>query len=554
MPKCTSPTTQGARSKVSFSRDPQTGFSGLSRQKISMATQDHRHGSNQRTLCTTVPPSAEQITRVPLSQPLPCFPKPLYAVPSAQDHATEVTTFDNGLRVASQNKFGQFCTVGVVIDSGSRYEAPYPSGVSHFLEKLAFNSTQEFENRDAVLQELEKQGGICDCQGSRDTMIYAASADARGLGPVVRLLGDVVLRPLFREDEVERTRQAIHFELEDIDSKPDQEQLLFEMIHAAAYGSNTLGLPKLCPRENVAVIERQVLYTYLSHHFTPSRMVVAGVGVDHDTLVEAVHRYFVERVPIWQENPELILDPKLEPDTSIAQYTGGVVKVEKDLSDVSPGQTPIPELAHFVLGLESCSHQDPDFIGFCVLNMIMGGGGSFSAGGPGKGMYTRLYTNVLNRYHWMYNATAYNHAYGDSGLFCIHASADPSQLRDVVNVIVREFSGMSGKVTHMELERAKTQLQSMLLMNLEARPVMFEDIGRQVLASGHRKDADYYISEISKIKADDIERVVQRMLRSRASVAALGNLQRLPVLEDIEAGLLSKHGVLPSRRFSLFGR
>lgn len=106
----------------------------------------------------------------------------------------------------------------------------------------------------------------------------------------------------------------------------------------------------------------------------------------------------------------------------------------------------------------------------------------------------------------------------------------------------------------MELERAKTQLQSMLLMNLEARPVMFEDIGRQVLASGHRRDADYYISEISKIKADDIERVVQRMLRARASVAALGNLRGLPALEDIEAGLLSKDGALPPRRFSLFGR
>lgn len=29
--------------------------------------------------------------------------------------------------------------------------------------------------------------------------------------------------------------------------------------------------------------------------------------------------------------------------------------------------------------------------------MMMGGGGSFSAGGPGKGMFTRLYLNVLNR-------------------------------------------------------------------------------------------------------------------------------------------------------------
>ncbi|KAM7303595.1 putative mitochondrial processing peptidase alpha subunit [Ixodes scapularis] len=166
---------------------------------------------------------------------------------------------------------------------------------------------------------------------------------------------------------------------------------------SAAYTDNTLGLPKLCPRENLGVVNREVLYTFLSHHYVPQRMVVAGVGVEHGPLVEMVHRHFVEKAPLWKENPELILDNKMEPDNSIAQYTGGIVKVPKDLSKVSPGQTPIPDLAHFVLGLESCSHQDPDFIAFCVLNMIMGGGGSFSAGGPGKGMYTRLYTNVLNR-------------------------------------------------------------------------------------------------------------------------------------------------------------
>lgn len=45
----------------------------------------------------------------------------------------------------------------------------------------------------------------------------------------------------------------------------------------------------------------------------------------------------------------------------------------------------------------SRSLQEEDFIPFAVLNMMMGGGGSFSAGGPGKGMFSRLYLNVLNR-------------------------------------------------------------------------------------------------------------------------------------------------------------
>ena len=38
--------------------------------------------------------------------------------------------------------------------------------------------------------------------------------------------------------------------------KPDQEPLLIEAIHAAAYNSNTLGLPKMCPEENIESIQQ----------------------------------------------------------------------------------------------------------------------------------------------------------------------------------------------------------------------------------------------------------------------------------------------------------
>lgn len=33
------------------------------------------------------------------------------------------------------------------------------------------------------------------------------------------------------------------------------------------------------------------------------------------------------------------------------------------------------------------------------------------------------------RHHWMYNATSYHHSYEDTGLLCVHASADPRQVR-----------------------------------------------------------------------------------------------------------------------------
>lgn len=39
----------------------------------------------------------------------------------------------------------------------------------------------------------------------------------------------------------------------------------------------------------------------------------------------------------------------------------------------------------------------------------------------------------------------------------------------------------------------------MLLMNLESRPVVFEDIGRQVLATGFRRRPEYFIEQIGEL-------------------------------------------------------
>jgi len=416
------------------------------------------------------------------------------------------------------------------------------------MEKLAYSSTAEFSNRDAILQRLERHGGICDCQGSRDTMIYAMSAHTNGLSDVVELLSEVVLQPVISEQEVAESRAVINFELDSLDMRPHPEPVLVEMIHAAAYRDNTLGLPKICPRESVNVIDRKVLMTYLSNFHTPERMVLAGVGVDHDSLVNLASEYFL-RAPVWsRDDCAGFVDKSKGRDLSPAVYTGGKIEITKDLSDVSLGPTPMPELAHLVVGVESCSHKDPDFVPFCVLNMLLGGGGSFSAGGPGKGMYSRLFLNVLNRFHWIHNATAYNHSYSDTGLFCIHASAHPAKLRELAEVITRELVHTQNGVSESELSRAKTQLKSMLMMNLEARPVMFEDVGRQVLANNVRQQPQYYCDKIDKITDKDIDRVARRMLTSRPSVAALGNLATMPGYDEICSALNGKS----TKRFSLF--
>lgn len=60
---------------------------------------------------------------------------------------------------------------------------------------------------------------------------------------------------------------------------------------------------------------------YLSSHHTPERMVVAGVGVDHDEFVRSAEKHFVQDKPIWAESSGNKRKPAVT-DESVSQYTG----------------------------------------------------------------------------------------------------------------------------------------------------------------------------------------------------------------------------------------
>lgn len=57
-------------------------------------------------------------------------------------------------------------------------------------------------------------------------------------------------------------------------------------------------------------------------------MVIAGVGIEHQRLVDAANKYFVEKKPIWETDRHLVsINKNLSVDDSVAQYTGGLVQV-----------------------------------------------------------------------------------------------------------------------------------------------------------------------------------------------------------------------------------
>lgn len=111
----------------------------------------------QTFICTASTASATQINPgltdapkrprgVPLDVPLPGLPDQSFSSVEGVSYETKVSKLDNGFRVASQCRPGRYCTIGVAIKSGARFEKPFVRGVSHVAEKLGFLVNFEVHN------------------------------------------------------------------------------------------------------------------------------------------------------------------------------------------------------------------------------------------------------------------------------------------------------------------------------------------------------------------------------------------------------------------------
>ena len=110
--------------------------------------------------------------------PAPTHPRP--------GPTTQVTTLDNGLRVASEaHPHAETATVGVWIDAGSRYESAADNGAAHFLEHMAFKGTAGRDAR-ALETEVENMGGHLNAYTSREHTVYYAKVRHAAEPPRVR--------------------------------------------------------------------------------------------------------------------------------------------------------------------------------------------------------------------------------------------------------------------------------------------------------------------------------------------------------------------------------
>ncbi|KAH0928035.1 hypothetical protein HID58_020291 [Brassica napus] len=409
---------------------------------------------------------------------------------------TRVTTLPNGLRVATEsNLSAKTATVGVWIDAGSRFESDETNGTAHFLEHMIFKGTERRTVR-ALEEEIEDIGGHLNAYTSREQTTYYAKVMDSDVNQALDVLADILQNSKFEEQRINRERDVILREMQEVEGQTDE--VVLDHLHATAFQYTPLGRTILGPAQNIKSITRNDLQNYIKTHYTASRMVIAAAGaVKHEEVVEQVKKLFNKLSSDPTTTTQLVAK---EP----ASFTGSEVRM---IDDDLP-------LAQFAVAFEGASWTDPDSVALMVMQTMLGSWNKNVGGGKhmGSALTQRVAVNEIAE-----SIMAFNTNYKDTGLFGVYAVAKADCLDDLSYAIMHEVTKLAFRVSDDDVTRARNQLKSSLLLHMDGTSPVAEDIGRQLLTYGRRIPTAELFARIDAVDASTVKRVANKYIYDKVS-------------------------------------
>ncbi|CAJ0757077.1 6615_t:CDS:2 [Entrophospora sp. SA101] len=410
-------------------------------------------------------------------------------ISSIKQQSTRTTVLPSGLTIATESiPYTQTATVGVWIDAGSRAESSKNNGAAHFLEHMAFKGTN-LRSQNQLELSIENIGAHLNAYTSREQTVYYAKTFQKDAHVAVEILSDILQNSTLDEGAIERERDVILREQEEVDKQFDE--------------------------------VKDDLANYIKNNYTTDRMVLVGTGgIDHDELVKLAEKHF-SSLP---SSPSPL--PLGSGHGEKPSFVGSEVRIRND--ELSQ--------AHIALAVESVGWNSPDYYTMLVTQAIIGTWDrSF---GSAAHTSSRL-SHIIHKHQLANSFQSFNTSYSDTGLFGIYLiSENVKQLDDLIHFTCKEFWRLYTSITEVEVERAKQQLKSSLLLNLDGTTAVAEDIGRQMVTTGKRLTPKELETIISKITVDDIRRVAGEYLWDKdVAVVGLGPVECLPDYNRVRSAM-----------------
>ncbi len=372
-------------------------------------------------------------------------------------------------------------SVAVYLPGGRLDETEQNCGITNFVLHSSLKGT---ENRtaDELSYEMESLGSSIQVEAAADLFGYSMNVLSRDLDAGLTLLSDVILRPTFREREIDKERETILAGLQRL--RDDMFRYPIELFYRALFGLHPYGLPRNGSSESISSLSRDQLLEWYSQVFAWRKMVVAIVGdVERQHAIDLALKHF-----LVSSDAEEISRAQIFP---VVPERG----VREQLESRDRRQTGV------VIGFNGVSIKDHRFFPMEVLRNVL------------SGMGGRLFLSLRETLPLVYTVACFNISLLRGGAFFTYVATSPENEERALQRLLREFSKIKETLaTEEEIRTAKIYSQGSFAMSLQTNLAVAYTHLYHLLAGRGIEAISQYPKRIAEVTAQDVKEAARELL------------------------------------------
>jgi zinc protease len=446
-------------------------------------------------------------------------PRPLPARPVSFP-PYELRKLANGMQVVlvSQNE-QPVVSVRMIVRAGAAHDPKGKHGLA-MLTATLLDQGAGTKSAEQIAETIDFVGGVLGTGAGTDLSFINAIVMKDSYDVALDLMADVVQRPTFAAEEIERQRQqavsALKVAAEDPESVADR------VIDRLIYGFHPYGMPGAGTAESLTSLTRADFVDFHKKYFVPNNALLAVVGdISPAEAMAGLEKHF----GAWKPGDVPALSVTEPPDA-----TRRVIVIDKKdavQTEIRVGHIAIPR-----------KHNDFDAIDQAVK--ILGGEGA-----------NRLQQVLRSQKQLTYGASADLDTYKWTGAVIAETDTQTANTADALRVVIDEFTRLQReRVSDGELEGAQDYMVGHFPLTIEVPDAIATQVLNQLFYELPVDELPKYRERVLRVTPDEIQRVARWFIRpSQLSVVLVGDADKF--VNDLKGVGFGTYERIPMDRLDL---
>lgn len=426
------------------------------------------------------------------------------------------TTLQNGINLlVIENYKIPAVSVRLVFRNAGSYCDADNYGAASLTAELLTKGTKK-RSATQIAEEIDFLGASLSSGSDWDGSYVSLSVLKKFLGNAVDVLTDVVLNPVFDEEEINRVKEQRIASI--LQGKDDPSILSDRMFNKAVFENTPYSYPPEGTEESIKNITQKNIKDFYSAHYKPSDLILAFVGA---ITPEEALKIVNEKFGSWQNKGTD------NPRTKINENNGE----NKLFSDnfIYIVDKPGAVQSNLRIGHIGIERNNPDFVAVTVMNTILGG--YFGS---------RINLNLREKHGFTYGARCGFNARIQPGDFSVDTDVRNDVTDTSIKLIMDELRRIiSEEVTDEELQTVKNYLTGLFPLQLETANAVATRVINLKLYNLPKNFYNTYISSINRLGKEDILNAAKKYIHpEKLYIVVSGNAKeikdRLKTIKEVK--------------------